>query len=327
MVKPPSRHPFSVGIPLSSTRFTPTMHAIVIDHSEPSHLRLADTPEPVPAAHDALIAVTAVSVNPGDVAALASAEEGSVPGWESAGVVVQAASDGSGPAVGAHVTGFDGRGGWAPLRAIPTSQLGTVPSALDAAEASTLPIAASSALRAIRTLGGVVGRRLLVVGATGAVGRFAVQIGASAGAEIIAVARDESRHPELRSLGAADTWSTIGSDRPSVHHALDTVGGAQLAEAFRLLRAHGTLVSVGRASGEPTMLSADDLIADQGRSGIRLRTFFLAEDLDGYSDDIAWLGVLAADGRLSTDIRERVPFDALPTRLERPLNGKLVAVL
>src|SRR5690606_25858023 len=89
------------------------MRALVIDHSAPAHLRLADVPEPKPGPAQALSAVKATSLNYGELANAANAPEGTVYGWDSAGIVVQEAADGSGPPKGSRVVGFAGRGGWA----------------------------------------------------------------------------------------------------------------------------------------------------------------------------------------------------------------------
>ncbi|AWS41981.1 hypothetical protein [Streptosporangium sp. 'caverna'] len=71
------------------------MRAQIIDHAAPGHLTPAQVPDPEPAPGQALIRVSAISLNPGEVThVLPYAEEGGVPGWDAAGIVVQAAADG-----------------------------------------------------------------------------------------------------------------------------------------------------------------------------------------------------------------------------------------
>src|ERR1044072_1511716 len=80
------------------------MRALLVDHSAASGLRLGETAAPELAPHQALIRVTAASLNFGEVThALSQAPDGTVLGWDATGVVEHAAADGSGPAAGTSV--------------------------------------------------------------------------------------------------------------------------------------------------------------------------------------------------------------------------------
>lgn len=175
-----------------------------------------------------------------------------------------------------------------------------------------MPLAGASALRALRVLGSTLGRRVLITGATGAVGRIAVQLAAASGAAAIAaVARDKQAFELLRELGATSTSAVIGSDLGIFDGVIDNVGGSALRDAFALLASNGTLVSVGRASGEDVVLSATDLQGDWGGSGRTIRTFFMPEE--GGPDlrsDFEFLIHLAAAGRLHTNIGDRVSLSS-----------------
>lgn len=303
------------------------MRALTTDHAAAAHLTLADVADPEPAPHEVLVRVAAASVNPIDRHGLPDGAPGSVPGWEAAGVVVRAADDGSGPAVGTAVTGLGPGGAWAQLRAVDTAVTGVVPPGVDLAEASTLPIAATSALRALRVLGPLLGRRVLVTGATGAVGRFAVQLARLGGAHVVAGVRSAAAADEVRALGAHEVL-TDGPEYSAgpVHGVLETVGGAHARGAFALLLPGSTLVSVGRASGEPVTFAAGDLVGDGGRHGRSLTTFFLADGTPGLGDDITWLAGCLADGRLRARVDVRSPWTAA-TDPDGPLvraGGKLV---
>jgi NADPH:quinone reductase-like Zn-dependent oxidoreductase len=102
------------------------------------------------------------------------------------------------------VSTFGWTGGWAELRAVPTAELAVVPAGVDLSAASTLPAAGVTALQALRALGSVLGRRVLVTGASGGVGRFAVQLAVLAGAEVVASVSRPARGTGLAGLGAAE---------------------------------------------------------------------------------------------------------------------------
>jgi NADPH:quinone reductase len=302
------------------------MRALLIDHIAPNHLRLGEAPDPVPGPTQALIQVVGTSLNRGEVAFRApAAAEGSVLGWDASGIVVTPALDGSGPVTGTPVLTVDMQGGgWAELRAVDTASLAVVPEDTDLATFAALPVAGLSALRALRSLGPVEGRRILVTGASGGVGRFAIQLGVRAGAEIIAVASPQ-HHQELTALGATATVTRPSEVDSTVFAAIEMVGGEFLPESYRVLQDHGgTLLSVGHAAATLEVFEVGDM---QGKSRT-IRGFYLFADMTGIAEDLAELVSLMAEGTLGPHIAWRGPWteynEAVRSLLDRRLHGKAV---
>lgn len=170
------------------------------------------------------------------------------------GVETDAAADGTGPAAGTRVVTFGWSGAWAELRAVDTGELAVVPDDVDLGAASALPVAGVTALQAVRRLGPIVGRRVLVTGASGGVGRYAVQLASLAGAHVIASVGGPSRAEGLGGLGAAEIVLGPTGLSEHVYGVLETVGGAQLAEAFYRLEptASSKQSAVPRANQRPS---------------------------------------------------------------------------
>jgi NADPH:quinone reductase-like Zn-dependent oxidoreductase len=181
----------------------------------------------------------------------------------------------------------------------------------------------------VRRLGPLLGRRVMITGASGGVGRYAVRLAARAGAEVVAISRDPAQADGLRSLGAHEVHTDPAAvDRP-VSAVLDNVGGRQLVDAFATLQAHGVLVSVGRSSEADAVLPPEALLGNEGRHDRSIRTFYLFSDpATDFSADLAWLAAEVAAGRLDQGIRWRGPWtrydEAVRALLGRRLHGKAV---
>ncbi|GAB7052355.1 zinc-binding dehydrogenase [Catenuloplanes indicus] len=306
------------------------MRALVVDHSRPSGVRLAEAPEPVPAADEVMVRVGAFALNNGDLATVDGSADGTVPGWEAAGHVVRAAADGSGPAVGTPVTTFGGDGGWAEFRAVGTGLLGTAPDGADLASISTVPVAASSALRALRRSGSTLGRRIMVTGATGGVGRYAIQLARLGGALPVAVTRSPERYgDELRDLGAGAVVADPADYGDTVHTVIDTVGGSLLVRAFDRLENRGVLIALGHLATEDEVFPRGALMADPRRHD---RTVVSFHQFDGapLPPDFTWLSGQLAHGVLRPSIAWRGSWeqadDAIAAMRHGTLHGKAVVV-
>jgi NADPH:quinone reductase len=299
------------------------MRALVFDPDQPYGLRLGEAPDPEPGGSDALIAVEATSLNFGELAMRADgSERGAVFGWDAAGVVVRAAADGSGPPAGARVVTFGWDGAWAELRSVDTAELAVVPDSVDLGASSALPVAGVTALQALRRLGSVVGRRVLITGASGGVGRFAIQLAARSGAHVIASVGSLARGEGLSELGATEVVVGIDGVSGKVFGVLDNVGGPQLAKALTLVEEGGSVQWIGRASR--TELSLDVTLVE-GLNGCQLEFFLVRTP---FGPHLAYLVDLLSRGELDPQIGWRGSWEyvdeAAYALLDRRVPGKVV---
>lgn len=223
-------------------------------------------PDPVPGAGQLLVRVQAAGINAADLLqaqGLYPAPPGvaaDVPGLELAGEVVDVGPGVTGFASGERVMAVVGGGGQAELALVHESHALRVPAGIAWAEAGGFPEAFSTAHDALFTQCGLaLGERVLVTGAAGGVGTAAVQLAATAGAEVVASVRRPEHRDAVLSLGAS---SAVGPADVPAHGPFDVVlelvGGEGFADSLAALGAGGRLSVIGVGAGARVEL---DLLA------------------------------------------------------------------
>lgn len=276
------------------------MKALVPTRRPDAMVEIAERAMPVPEPGEALVRVQAFSVNRGEIFLLEDPRPGARPGKDIAGVVVQAAADGTGPAAGQRVVGHPEAGGWAEYAAVPVGSLTPIPRDLSGVQAAALPLAGLTALRLLRTAGNITGQRILLTGAAGGVGHYLTELAANAGAEVTAVTSSAERGERLTSLGAASVIHDIADAAGPFDLALESIGGKNLPLALDRLAHRGTLIWFGQASREPATLSFFDI--RDGPGSVTIRQFSYYDFDTPYGQDLAILVRLVAAGRLHPEI-------------------------
>jgi NADPH:quinone reductase len=271
------------------------MRAVVVEVGSPNRLVLREVEEPSPTPSEALIRVAAVSLNRGEVRlAAATAQAGFRPGWDVAGTVERAAEDGSGPPEGTRVASLLEAGAWAELAAVPTRSLATLPEGVSFAQAATLPVAGLTALYTLEKGGGLLGKKVLVTGASGGVGLFACR------AHEVVTGNDTSA---ARERGPYDL-------------VLESVGGEVLASTLAMLATGGTCVSFGVSAGVEGTFDVRRFYLTGGATLYGFDIFYevLARPA---SEGLARLLRLVADGTLQPRIELEAPWEEIGDVAER----------
>jgi NADPH2:quinone reductase len=309
-----------------------TVRSTMVDADR--RLVVTEAPAPVAGRSQALIDVFATSLNRGEVhRARVKAEPGFRPGWDFSGVVSEAAPDGSGPPAGARVVGvLPSSGAWSERVVADVRSLAILPQAVSFAEAACLPVAGLTALNALGRRGDLVGRRVLITGATGGVGHFGCQLAKQAGALVVAAVRSEAQRDLALSYGAHQV--VVVDDEPLVLRdcglfdvIVEPVGGRWLEAAVKVLAPQGVCVVVGVSSGRTVTFDAEEFFYSTASiTGMVLFRDF--ERLEAAGVGLARLLNLVAAGQLKPHItveRDWSDIDAAADDLlKRAAPGKTV---
>lgn len=308
-------------------------------------IRIGSVPTPAPAAGQVLVKVEAAGISIGDwlvmqgLPYIARPAHGllspkhPVLGQELAGTVVAVGADaGDAFAPGDRVLGF-AQGAFAGYALASPEDLTHTPESLDSIAAAAVPISGLAAYQAVvKAGGGTAGQRLLVLGASGAVGTYAVQVGKAIGMHVTAVAGARSQAllsgigaDEVVDYRAADiavsgeTWDVI----------VDLAGNRGIGSLRRLLAPTGTAVLVGGSGGRVFMGFGRTIRAMLANSFVKqtLVPLFSAPD----AEDLAALRALVAAGSVVPVIDRTFPLEDLARAMEhiggRHTQGKSVIVL
>ncbi len=303
------------------------MLALVATHQSDRPIEIREVEEPSAAPNEAIVQVHAFSLNRGELSLLANRPEGWRPGQDIAGVVLRRAADGSGPTEGSRVVGLVDQGGWSQQVAVPTTHMAVLPDNVEFTTAATLPIAGLTALRTLRNGDFLLGKRVLITGAAGGVGRFAVELAADAGAEVTGVVAKPERGQGLRELGAHRIAVGMEDVNEQYDLILESVGGESLAMALRHLAPNGTIVVFGNSSQKPSSISFGDFA---GHANARIQSFFsyLSGPPESFGKDLAVLVSLVAAGKLHPQIGSEASWrdvgQVLGVLRERRIRGKAV---
>ncbi len=283
----------------------------------------AEVPQPVPEPGEALVKVEAFALNRGETFLLEHPRPKLLPGKDIAGLVVQAAADGTGPAMGTRVVGHPAQGGWAEYAVVPTHSLAALPDSIDSARAAALPLAGITALRLLRTAGSLAGRKMLLTGASGGVGHYVTELAVGAGAELTAVTATPARGERLAQLGATVVHEVAAAQGP-FDVVLESTGGPDLPLALSQVRPGGLLIWFGQASRTPASLDFFHLLGGPERVTIQHFHYAAAP----YGSDLAALVRLVEQGRLHPEIGRTADWahtaDTLVDLRERRIRGKAV---
>jgi NADPH:quinone reductase-like Zn-dependent oxidoreductase len=330
----PTDHTTSTG---TTTGTSPrTMRAVVQDgYGTSDVLRVARVAEPSPTGSEVLVRVHAAGLDRGTwhlmtgkpyalrLAFGLRRPRNPVLGRDVAGTVAAVGPEVTRFAVGDEVYGV-APGSFAELAKTKEAKLAHKPEGLSFEEAAVVPISGLTALEAVVDRGRVAaGQNVLVIGASGGVGSYAVQLAAAYGAEVTGVA-STAKLDLVRSLGATHVVDYTTTDFAESGERYDLIidigGSASVARLRRVLAPTGTLVFTGGEGG-------DSLTGGMGRQlGGRLLSLFVRQRLTGFvnkerGSDLERLTELVEAGTVRPSLDEVVPLERAPEAMRRLEDG------
>ncbi|MBA2392510.1 MAG: NADP-dependent oxidoreductase [Ktedonobacteraceae bacterium] len=231
----------------------------VYNYGDENQLTLDHIPRPEPQAGEVLVRVHAAGVNPMDwkirrgyFKEVLPVQFPYIPGLELAGIVEEVGPGVTAWKIGQAVYGQSMKGTYTDYAVAPVESLALKPQSVSFEEAATIPVGATTAWQALFEYGKLeAGQRVLIQGAAGGVGLFAVQFARWKGAHVLA-ATSSANVDFVRSLGAETvidyTTTALASVVHDVDLVFDVVGGSALEASLQALKRGGTLVTI---AGQP----------------------------------------------------------------------------
>jgi NADPH:quinone reductase-like Zn-dependent oxidoreductase len=315
------------------------MKAIVQDVYGPADvLRLRDVDQPAMGEDEVLIQVRAAGVDPGVWILMTGRPylmramgfglrrpKVAVRGRDVAGVVVAVGARVARFQPGDEVYGTSDSGSFAECATAPQDHVAHKPAGLSFEQAAVLPVSGLTALQSVRDAARVQsGHEVMVIGAAGGVGSYAVQIATAFGAKVTGVC-GPAKADLVRSLGAADVIDYT-SDEIDCHGArydsiIDTAGSRSLSLLRRAMNPHGTLVLVGGGHDSGGLLGGY-----QRQLRAPLASMFVGQRLRGFAakeraEDLEELGRLAESGALTPIIDRAYPLTDAPDAIRYLAQG------
>jgi NADPH:quinone reductase len=306
-----------------------TIRAIVVDPDAPGRLAIKPVELRDPDRDEVAVKVTAISLNRGETRrAVQQAEPGWRPGWDFAGVVETEAADGSGPKAGTRVVGILPSGAWAERVNCRSHAVAVLSDTVRDAQASTLPVAGLTALHALRQGGLLLGRKVLVDGASGGVGHLACQLAQAAGALVWGHVRREEHRLQVAEWcgGRVVVGNELGAAREHGPYwlILDSVGGSALSAAMGMLAPNGTCVTFGISEAPTATVESRTFF---GTGGARLYGLTLFHELMSVERAGIGLALLAAEieaGRVKPQIAVEAVWSEVATIAQRLIDRDFV---
>lgn len=308
------------------------MKACITDPSQAGGIALAELDEPRVEAHEALVRVTHYSLNRGELMFAKTGAQGRPIGWDVAGIVERSALNGQGPKEGSRVVGFSRASrGWAELVPIEVRDLAAIPEGVSSVEAATLPVAGLTALYTLERGQRLLGSRILVTGASGGVGSFAVSLGALMGAQVVAQVRRQNQVEDAQKLGAQqvvvdETGELLAKEGPYLM-IIDGLGNETLARVIPSLSSDGIAVLYGVTAGSQISI-APGFFLGSGNARVEGFNLYWESERQPISKGLTRLLTLVQSGKLKPVVDRVVGWSDGPQWaakfLDRQFSGKAV---
>jgi putative PIG3 family NAD(P)H quinone oxidoreductase len=303
------------------------MRAVIApDPGGPEALVVADRPDPVPAAGEVVIEMTATSVNRADT----MQRQGLYPpppgasdvlGLECSGVVAAVGPDVERWSVGDEVCALLAGGGYAEKVLVPAGQVMPVPAGIDLVKAGALPEVACTVWSNVFMIAGLrQGESLLVHGGAGGIGTFAIQLAHALGARVLTTAGSPEKLEVCRSLGADVAISyreqdfvaevKAATDGAGVDVILDNIGASYLSRNVDALATEGRLVVIGLQGGSKAELDLNALLRKRGAViATSLRARPVGEKATICASVVEHVWPLVSDGSVTTLVHTTLPLE------------------